>query len=117
MSFWTSFSSKRRPMRRLTAKTDGVVRAPSEFSITLGWPPSMIATQLFVVPRSMPMILLIAVCLRAADGFDWTWKWGWRGLESIPGGTSGRLGNGNQRRAQDPVVQQVPFLEHRHHRV
>ncbi len=35
---------------------DGVVRAPSEFSMTLGLPPSMMATQLLVVPRSMPMI-------------------------------------------------------------
>jgi hypothetical protein len=35
---------------------DGVVRAPSLFSITLGVLPSMIATHEFVVPRSMPMI-------------------------------------------------------------
>ena len=84
MSFCTSFSSNLRPISRLTAKivffalvtacrladaptrispsswyatTEGVVRAPSEFSITFGWPPSMMATQLLVVPRSMPMIL------------------------------------------------------------
>ena len=36
------------------ATTDGVVRAPSAFSITLAARPSMIATQEFVVPRSMP---------------------------------------------------------------
>ncbi len=35
---------------------EGVVRAPSEFSITLGWPFSMTATHELVVPRSMPMI-------------------------------------------------------------
>jgi len=35
--------------------TDGVVRAPSLFSITRAVRPSMIATQLFVVPRSMPI--------------------------------------------------------------
>jgi hypothetical protein len=35
---------------------EGVVRAPSEFSMTLGLPPSMMATQELVVPRSMPMI-------------------------------------------------------------
>ena len=35
----------------------GVVRAPSEFSMTRVVLPSMIATQEFVVPRSMPMIL------------------------------------------------------------
>jgi hypothetical protein len=36
---------------------DGVVRAPSLFSITLVVLPSMMATHEFVVPRSMPMIL------------------------------------------------------------
>src|SRR5512136_1785570 len=40
--------------------TDGVVRAPSEFSMTFGWPPSMMATQELVVPRSIPMIFDIA---------------------------------------------------------
>ena len=38
---------------------DGVVRAPSEFSLTLGLPPSMTAMQLLVVPRSIPIILLM----------------------------------------------------------
>jgi hypothetical protein len=38
---------------------DGVVRAPSEFSITLTELPSMIATHELVVPRSIPMILPI----------------------------------------------------------
>ena len=41
------------------ATTLGVVRAPSAFSTTLGALPSMMATHEFVVPRSMPMILLI----------------------------------------------------------
>ena len=36
---------------------DGVVRSPSEFSMTLTSLPSMTATQEFVVPRSMPIIL------------------------------------------------------------
>ncbi len=79
-------SSKRRPIRRLIANSvlvglvtawrlaawptsrspesakatiDGVVRAPSEFSITLALLPSMMATQELVVPRSIPMTLLI----------------------------------------------------------
>src|SRR5690606_1835368 len=43
------------------ATTDGVVRAPSAFSMTLGFLPSMTATHEFVVPRSMPMILLMGV--------------------------------------------------------
>ncbi len=36
---------------------EGVVRSPSEFSMTRALPPSMIATHELVVPRSMPMIL------------------------------------------------------------
>jgi hypothetical protein len=35
---------------------DGVVRLPSVLVMTLGSPPSMMATQELVVPRSMPMI-------------------------------------------------------------
>ena len=35
---------------------EGVVRAPSEFSITRHDLPSIMATQLFVVPRSMPQM-------------------------------------------------------------
>ena len=38
------------------AMIDGVVRAPSLFSITFVVLPSMIATQELVVPKSMPMI-------------------------------------------------------------
>src|SRR3989344_4395091 len=41
----------------LNATTDGVVRLPSAFGITTGSPPSITATQEFVVPRSIPMIL------------------------------------------------------------
>src|SRR5271154_6865996 len=37
----------------------GVVRAPSLFSMTLTSLPSMMATQELVVPRSMPITLLI----------------------------------------------------------
>lgn len=39
------------------ATTDGVVLTPYEFSITLGVWPSIRATQEFVVPRSMPIIV------------------------------------------------------------
>ena len=41
------------------ATIEGVVLEPSVFSITLGFLPSIIATHEFVVPRSMPIILLI----------------------------------------------------------
>src|SRR5262249_11417433 len=39
--------------------TDGVVLPPSSLGITLGSPPSITATQEFVVPRSIPIILAI----------------------------------------------------------
>ena len=39
------------------ATTDGVVRPPSAFSMTVGSPPSRTAMHEFVVPRSMPMVL------------------------------------------------------------
>src|SRR5689334_23861288 len=50
--------TRRSPSSR-KATTEGVVRAPSAFSITFGCLPSMMATHELVVPRSMPMILLI----------------------------------------------------------
>ena len=49
------------PTRRLPscakATTDGVVRPPSTFSMTVGSPPSRTAMHEFVVPRSIPMVL------------------------------------------------------------
>jgi len=39
------------------ATVDGVVLAPSEFSMTLAALPSMTATQELVVPKSIPMML------------------------------------------------------------
>src|SRR3954462_951112 len=41
------------------ATTDGVVRRPSSLAITTGSLPSITATQLFVVPRSIPIIFPI----------------------------------------------------------
>ena len=42
---------------RVKATTEGVVRPPSAFSMTVGSPPSSTAMHEFVVPRSMPMVL------------------------------------------------------------
>src|SRR4051794_18870262 len=39
------------------ATTEGVVRPPSAFSITVGSPPSSTAIAELVVPRSIPMVL------------------------------------------------------------
>src|SRR5215471_21807289 len=41
------------------ATTEGVVRAPSWLGITTGSPPCMTATTELVVPKSIPIILLI----------------------------------------------------------
>ena len=41
------------------ATTDGVVREPSEFAMTVGSPPSRTVTTEFVVPRSMPTARVI----------------------------------------------------------
>ena len=49
-SRWPSF---------VNATTDGVVRPPSAFGITVGSPPSSTAIQELVVPRSMPIVFAI----------------------------------------------------------
>src|SRR3954452_17690115 len=58
------------PTRRsppwVNATTDGVVRPPSAFSMTVGSPPSRTDMHEFVVPRSMPMVLAMWVLLLAS---------------------------------------------------
>jgi hypothetical protein len=51
---------------------DGVVRAPSLFSITLVVLPSMTATHELVVPRSMPMILPMLLLLKSEIRLSWS---------------------------------------------
>src|SRR3982751_3962835 len=46
----------------IKATTDGVVRLPSLLAITTGSLPSITATQEFVVPKSIPIILDIYDC-------------------------------------------------------
>src|SRR5471030_148447 len=55
---FAGWPTRRSPSSRI-ATTEGVVRAPSAFSITFGVLPSMMATHELVVPRSMPIILLM----------------------------------------------------------
>lgn len=43
----------------VNATTEGVVLAPSVLATTTGFPPSITATHEFVVPKSIPIILLI----------------------------------------------------------
>ena len=56
------------PTRRcpsfVNATTDGVVRPPSAFGITVGSPPSITAMHEFVVPRSMPITFAIVLSSR-----------------------------------------------------
>ena len=57
-SRWPSFAN---------ATTDGVVRPPSAFGITVGSPPSITAMQLLVVPRSIPIVFAISKLLLCVD--------------------------------------------------
>src|SRR6476661_9282505 len=50
----------RRSPEGAKATTDGVVRPPSAFSITVGSPPSRTAMHELVVPRSMPMVFAMS---------------------------------------------------------
>ena len=54
--------TRRSPDLGFTATTDGTSLLPSELVITTGSPPSITDTTEFVVPRSIPMILLIYLC-------------------------------------------------------
>jgi hypothetical protein len=55
----------RSPLLGLIATTEGKRRPPSELVITVGSPPSITAHTELVVPKSIPMILLIATLLQS----------------------------------------------------
>ena len=57
--FATAFSRRCFSLVLVIAKTEGVVLPPSEFSMIFGSLSSIIATQEFVVPKSIPITLLI----------------------------------------------------------
>src|SRR3972149_6256695 len=69
LASWTT--SRSFPLAKAT--TDGVVRPPSGLVMTVGVPPSMTATTELVVPRSIPMILLIS--LRSSASLTRTSLW------------------------------------------
>src|SRR3954465_10979416 len=52
------------------ATTEGVVRPPSAFSMTVGSPPSSTAMHEFVVPRSMPMVFAMVLVAPWGDVQD-----------------------------------------------
>src|SRR4051812_209290 len=145
----TSSESNLRPIRRLTAKTvasgfvmawrfaicptrrspasvnptiEGVVRLPSELGMTTGSPPSMTATQLLVVPRSMPITLGMEAVVPPASctsTFAGSGKNAPRGVGKFgplphlrPGrfsavGRSASFGHHHRSRAHEPIVELV----------
>src|SRR3982750_2812668 len=106
----------------LNATIEGVVRSPSEFSMTFALVPSMTATHEFVVPRSIPMILPIFLSLSRAIRFRpqgplMARKLGVCASVSSKSLGSGSLRNGDQRRPQQPIVEHVALLHDRYDRV
>src|SRR5579859_2378142 len=118
------------------ATMEGVVRSPSEFSMTLAVLPSMTATHELVVPRSIPMILPMLSTpefFKRPLGRNWYVRWGSACFISMPTrpqspchrcrqgapfrrprppAQASLLGDRHQRGAQKPVVQHVALLEH-----
>src|ERR1041385_6974601 len=78
----------RRSPSPVNATIEGVVRPPSEFSMTLGDEPSMTATHELVVPRSIPITLAMSV-LSLANGHL---ALGRGALRSIPIEIIGKIG-------------------------
>ena len=68
----------------VNATTDGVVRAPSAFSMTLACFPSMTATQEFVVPKSIPTTAPVTPFDMEAfcwyNPYFWAITWAWTGV-------------------------------------
>src|SRR5688572_2939596 len=91
------------------ATTEGVVRAPSEFSMTFGVPFSMTATHELVVPRSMPMIFAILSSLVSQITFATRDIGLSRSVFNAFGFRDHR-----ERGANHAVVQEVAFLQHLH---
>src|SRR5271155_767134 len=82
--------------------------------MTFGLPPSMIATQELVVPRSMPIIL--PICENPLKIRKVTDTWG--DLRHFSIAVAGRrLADNDPGRAQQPAVQGIAFLNHRQHGV
>src|SRR5687768_7469625 len=86
------------------ATTLGVVRLPSAFGITFTSSPSITATQLLVVPRSMPTIRDLPI----------------GGLLAVPGSARGTGGSGardhHARRSDQPFAHAIAALELADHR-
>ena len=116
MTAWrlASWPTRRSPVF-VKATTDGTVRPPSAEAMTVGSPPSMTATTLFVVPRSMPMILpmwLVSPVVGSVVGVGGWWSVGGgsvgaRRSVGVGGVRVGRRGDGHEGRPQDAVAELV----------
>src|SRR3954452_1443506 len=62
---WASF---------VKARTDGVVRPPSAFGITVGSPPSRTAMHELVVPRSIPIVFAISAVSPFLRKSEWSYS-------------------------------------------
>ncbi len=91
----------------LTATTDGVMRPPSLFVMTIGSPPSMTATTLFVVPRSIPITFGISCCLPSKVGFVVSTPRG--GRSRLPGAAGCRAQQAAGRSRLRPYVAASPL--------
>src|SRR5690349_24166863 len=91
--------------------------------MTFGCPPSMMATQLLVVPRSIPMILAMIFILCSCGNSCLRETWGWCRKESTSargrGAAAGRrrlvllgrrFGDGDEGRPEHPIVDQIALL-------
>src|SRR5260370_2246364 len=110
------------------ATTDGTVRPPSAEGITVGSPPSMTATTELVVPRSMPMILPMALIssLSSTSGCVqsmWVRVPGsvvavWFGIGPVGGAPWARIAiarsDGDERGSEHTVPDPVAALDFRH---
>ena len=98
------------------ATTEGTVRPPSALGMTVGSPPSMTATTELVVPRSMPMILpMVSRCLRIrhrsrVGQVEPRGRIGRRWCR-VAGSLTGVGGDGDERRAQDPITDAIAPLD------
>src|SRR3972149_4306345 len=86
---------------------DGVVRVPSAFSITLVLPFSMMATQEFVVPRSMPMIFPMMLSFQLNVLNPYCQKWGVYPLFQVVDIEKGEEGRGKGKTA--PFIRRAGF--------
>src|SRR5216684_8729109 len=88
--------------------TDGVVRFPSALAMTTGSPPDMMATQEFVVPRSIPITLPMVFLLQLL----------WRRLHRrVPAFVRTARGDRHHRWSQHAVMQVVTLFVFLHDRI